>query len=113
MSAYAYRDEVGNIWASLLSEQEGSARQTHWTCEDGWIVGYSTERVSGGPPDIRGKFVAMAYRPIGKGSRSGDATRWKRVYLRGFAKRKTARARAEALYYAHSPKTAERAGRSA
>jgi hypothetical protein len=94
--------ELNRIWASTMAEIDGWARQQLWDCPDGWIVGYTTEPVHDGPPDITGKFVTLAYKPIGKGARSGKPTEWERVYRRGFAKRKTARARAEALYEKHS-----------
>jgi hypothetical protein len=80
---------------------DGSARQAMWQARDGWIIAYTTERITGGPFD--GKFATMAYKPVGKGARS-NPTEWKRVYWRGFAKRKSARARAEALYERHNAK---------
>ena len=90
------------------NERAGTAKQTLWTAPDGWVIGYTTERVTGGPPAIRGKFVCLAYKPVGPGSRSGrgKATEWVRVYQRGFTKRRLARARAEALYHQHSQRTA-------
>lgn len=87
---------------------QGSARQQQWQCEDGWIVGYTTSRIVGGAND--GKFAAMAYKPKGPGSRSGDPDHWDRVYYRAFAKRTSARARAETLYWRHCPKRAARNG---
>lgn len=87
---------------------DGTARQQTWSCPDGWLVSYTTEPVrwsAGGRYD--GKFVVMAYKPVGKGARSGrgKASRWVRVYIRAYTKRKTARARAEAIYTQHSPKS--------
>lgn len=94
-------------WAPLLMP-DGSARQTQWSAEDGWIIVYTTERVDRGRWE--GRFVTMAYRPEGKGSRSGrgKASRWRRVYARPFSTRKAAKARALALYAAHSPRWAAR-----
>ena len=85
---------------------DGSARQRQWSAEDGWIIVYTTERVDRGR--WGGKFVTMAYRPEGKGSRTGNAERWRRVYARPFATRKAAKARALALYREHSPRWAAR-----
>jgi hypothetical protein len=86
----------------------GSARQCQWLAEDGWLIIYTTSRVEGGPD--HGKFLAMAYKPVGKGSRGGKATaeQWHLVYRRPFTKRKDAKARATALYYQHSPKAKAR-----
>lgn len=42
-----------------------------------------------------GKFAAFEYRPIGKGSRTGKARRWKIARELHFAQRKTAKARAQ------------------
>lgn len=81
---------------------DGYAAQRTWTAEDGWIVVYTTERVTGGKN--AGRFVTMAYRPRGRGSRTGKARQWIRVYLRGFSTRKAAKARAVTLYRQHSPK---------
>lgn len=81
---------------------DGSARQATWNAEDGWIIVYTTERVDRGR--WAGRFVTMAYRPEGPGSRTGKASRWTRVYARPFVTRKGAKARALALYREHSPK---------
>lgn len=94
----------------IARQRDGEARLTEWLCEDGWIVTYSTTRVVGGPPAIRDKYVVMLHKPVGKGARGGRRTAqsWQRTYMRGFAKRKTARARAEALYWQHNPTRAAR-----
>lgn len=91
--------------AELLGRMQpdrGAARQALWPCEDGWIVGYTTERIKGGPHD--GKFVVLGYRPVGKGSRSGKADEAVLTYERAFSTRRAARRRADALYRKHSPK---------
>jgi hypothetical protein len=78
------------------------AKQTYFrTCKDGWMVGWTTERVVNGPDD--GKYLAIAYKPIGKGARGGRATaqQWERVYRRAFTTRKAAKARAVALWNKH------------
>ena len=97
------------IFADYMAEKSGSASQTTWECEDGWLVAYTTTRVEGGPHD--GKFVTMAYKPIGKGARTNPA-HWERVYIRAFSKRKLARARADHLFYQHSQNRAEKHGRT-
>ncbi len=45
-------------------------------------------------PCDRGRYYAFTYRPVGKGSRSGKAKRWKLVDLVSFARRNKAKARA-------------------
>jgi hypothetical protein len=94
--------ELNRMWAEVMLETEGSAPQQLWSCRDGWIVGYTTGRVQGGPPEIRDRFATMAYKPIGKGARSGNPSEHVRVYIRGFATRKAAKRRAEQLYEKHS-----------
>lgn len=81
---------------------DGSARQATWTAEDGWVIVYTTERVDRGR--WAGRFVTMAYKPVGSGARSGKAKEWRRVYARPFTKRRDARARAIDLYREHSPR---------
>lgn len=88
-------------WRQRMAEQSGSARQALWSCKDGWIVGYTTERVRGGGK-LEGKFVTLAYKPVGKGARTGKASEHVLVYKRAFSQRKMARTRAEALYNQHS-----------
>jgi hypothetical protein len=84
----------------LFASPDGEVeRQQLWQARDGWLVGYTTTKVIGGPHD--GKFVAMAYKPRGEGARSGDPSSWERVYWRGFAKRRSAKARAITLYDRH------------
>jgi hypothetical protein len=89
-------------WAAMFAP-DGLARHVTWTCDDGWLVGYTTERIRHGGAN-EGKFAAMAWRPYGRGARGGrrGARQWKRVYFRTFSKRKSARARAEKMYHQHS-----------
>ncbi len=81
----------------------GSAPHQDWACEDGWIVGYTTGRLYGG--ENEGKFAAFAYKPIGKGARSGKgkANEWELHTWTVRATRKGAKKRAVQLYYRHSP----------
>jgi hypothetical protein len=87
---------IGGRIADYLNRRDGTARQTHSICEDGSVVTYTTSRVEGGPHD--GKFLAMLYRPRGKGARSGNASEHVRTYIRAFSTRKAAKARAIELY---------------
>lgn len=89
--------------ALLETEREGYARQALWECEDGWVIGYTTERITGGPH--HGKFATLAYKPYNK---SGAV---ERVYLRAFSKRKLAKERAITMFAQHSPRWARRHGR--
>lgn len=104
--------EAGRRLLSVLDrmwgDRQGRAAQRLWDCEDGWIIGYTTTRVQGGPN--HDQFVVLAYRPTGRGARSGKPSSWKISYRRGFATRKTAKRRALQLYYRHSPKRAARHG---
>jgi hypothetical protein len=90
---------------------DGHAKQWMVTAEDGWLVAYTTERVQGSR-SWDGKFVVMAYKPVGKGARGGraKAESWKRVYARPYATRKAARARAYDLLAIHSPRWFARQG---
>lgn len=99
------RDILGTF-DDLARARDGVARITYWSCEDGWTIAYTTSRVQGGPHD--GKFITQAFRPKGKGSRSGSGEYWVQVYRRAFSTRKAARARAVALFLKHNPKWAAR-----
>lgn len=100
---------VMEMYADAMVERDGYASTAQWECEDGWLVLYTTERITGGPHD--GKFLCQAFKPYGKGART-NPQHWKEVYRREFAKRKSARARAEVLFYKHSPKRAAKHGRA-
>lgn len=75
-----------------------------WLAEDGWHIVYTTTKVEGG--EHHGRFITMAYKPVGKGARGGrkGAQEWERTYLRAFSTRKAAKVRAVALYRQHSPR---------
>jgi len=88
-------------WAGR--QRDGEARQALWQCDDGWIVGYTTGRIKGGPLD--GKFATMGFKPRGKGARSGDPENgWERVYYVKAASRKLAKQRAMRLWDKHNSK---------
>ena len=82
-----------------------------WQCPNGWIVGYTPGRVEKGP--ATGKFVTVAYKPIGRGARSGDAAKHAMAYERAFTTRKAAKAHAETLYTKHNTPPAQQATRGA
>lgn len=58
----------------------------------GWMYCWTTERMNDG------KYAAFIYKPIGKGARTGKATRWEMVKELHFTKRNTAKARALKWY---------------
>lgn len=53
-----------------------------------WMYCWTTEKMGDG------KYAAFIYKPIGKGSQSGNARRWEMVKEIHFTKRSTAKARA-------------------
>lgn len=92
------RELLGNRFTSPDGEVE---RQRLWQTDTGWIVGYTTTKVMGGPHD--GKYATMAYKPLGKGARSGEPENgWERVYFKGAAKRRVAKDRALRLHNQHT-----------
>lgn len=74
-------------------------RYRYWQ-HAGWMYCWTTERVNG-------KFVAMAYRPEGKGSRTGKASQWRMVKEVSFVNRNKAKARARQWYEAAKAKATE------
>lgn len=82
----------------------GSSRNQRWECEDKYIVGYSTEKITGsvgGKYD--GKFACIVWKPV---KSKGKIIKWEIKYFRAFRQRKKAREYAEKFYYQHSPKQA-------
>src|SRR3990172_551640 len=63
--------------------------QLYWQDYRGWQYGWTTERMGDG------RYAAFIFKPVGKGARTGKATRWKKVKEVHFAKRSTAKARAK------------------
>lgn len=97
------------VMARLEAEarlRDGVAATAEWVGEDGWIIIYTTSRIEGGPHDR--KFLCQAFKPVGKGARTGKATEWQQSYRREFSTRKAARKRAIELYAQHSPEWATR-----
>jgi hypothetical protein len=92
-----------------LYSPEGLAPTCDWQAEDDWIVSYTTKRIRGGT--LGGAFAVFVYRPIGPGSRSGNAKRWQREQTITTGTRREAKERAVAIYYAHSPIKAAKHGK--
>ena len=102
VSLFDWMDRRGLNWLVPVEHQPATARQAFFrTCRDGWVIAYTTGRISGGPD--HGKFAVLAYKPIGAGSRSGrrGAQQWELAYSRAFARRHLARSRAEVLFSRH------------
>jgi hypothetical protein len=100
--------ELNRALERMMGDYAGRADQAQWRAEDGWIIGYTTSRIVGGPH--AGKFLVQAFRPYGKGARTNPG-QWRVVYEREYATRKSAKARALVLYGQHSPKWKARQGR--
>jgi len=78
----------------------GSYRRARYiNCPDGWYIRRTTTPLVGG--DHEGKFAVVAYKPVGKGSRSGGAKSWELVYFRAFNKRSDAKKRCHAIAQQH------------
>lgn len=80
--------ELQDLMASLMPRQ---ARYRYYRGPRGEMYCWSTER-------IRGKYVCWTYQPYGKGSRSGDPTKWRQRDRVTFSRRKKAKARAYQRY---------------
>jgi hypothetical protein len=75
---------LNEIAAAIFGEQPSYRYFRHGQ----WRFGWTTERVG------NDKYAAFIYRPIGPGSQSGKAKRWKLIKEVRFKKRCTAKARA-------------------
>ncbi len=83
------------VWGAILAAEPALAalfsRQPayrYWTDPRGYRYCWTTERMSDG------KYAAFTYRPVGKGSRSGKATRFKLAREVHFRTRRAAKQRA-------------------
>ena len=83
---------------------EGLGRQAQWTCEDDWVVMYTTQRIKHGTLD--GLFATTIFKPKGRGSKRI----WERVKLYRCDTRREAKQWALRAYYEHSPKAAAKHG---
>lgn len=90
-------------FAAMFSP-EGLARQTTWSCEDDWMVSYTTSRIRAGKLD--GLFAVSIYKPKGRGRQRV----WERVKLHTCDTRKEAKQIATRVFYEHSPKRAAKHG---
>jgi hypothetical protein len=68
---------------------------TYWE-DEGWMFCYTPWKA------INGKYYCWTYRPVGKGSRSGNPEGWKMEGLVSFSKRKLAKQRAYDRLVKHS-----------
>lgn len=86
----------------------GSSQNCKWECEDKYLVGYSTGKITnsrGGKYD--GKFACIVWKPI---KANGKIYKWEIKYFRAFNQRKKAKEYATKFYYQHSPKRAAKHG---
>jgi hypothetical protein len=78
------------------------ARWAYWQDKGGPMFVYNTERIHTVDPDdpANGKFESGVFEPYGPGSRSGKATRWRKVEAESslHSLRRDAKARAFRLY---------------
>lgn len=98
--------EISARIEASLPAPDGRAKQAHWQAEDGWIIAYTTARVTGGPH--HGRFAVLAYKPTGTGARTGHAASFERVHLRAFSSRRAAKTRAVTMFRRHSPRWSAR-----
>ncbi len=75
----------------FLELKPGQCEYRHWE-ENDWMFCYTPWK------DTEGWYWAWTYKPYGKGSRSGNPTRWKAVGFVKFRSRKKAKKRAEDRY---------------
>lgn len=92
-------DEANALNARFRDLMKSHLREPRWlyfesTVLPGWRFGWTTER------DHEGTFASFVQRPIGPGSRTGTAKRYKQERIAYHKKRKDARARAERLLVA-------------
>lgn len=101
-------DELNRALARMMPRDP---RMQQWECEDGWIVGYTTERFGTGSdpfdltphggPSGTGKFGFFVYKPERV---KGEVQSWKLTRHRYLAKRKDAKRLAVIAYWQHCPK---------
>lgn len=92
-------EAANRIFAGLLSEvfPSGPARTSrnkflYWETPDQRLYGYTPWK------DSNGDYFTLVYKPVGKGSQSGKARRWKLIERVCARTRKTAKARAYKRY---------------
>lgn len=108
MTAQEISDDLNRVLARMRPRDP---RMQQWECEDGWIVGYTTERFGTGtdPFDLNphggdsgtGKFGFFVYKPM---RTRGEVTTFKLVRHRYLTKRKDAKRLAVVAYWQHNPK---------
>lgn len=75
---------------------EGKHQYRYFESKDQWMFCYTPWK------DEDGNYWSWIYRPVGKGSRTGDPRRWRMTKPLKSRKRKTASARAERMYKKHT-----------
>ena len=107
MSAQDTRDAALRAAQDVLNEvfamEVGREPRYRYFGHRGWLYCWTTERMGDG------KYASFVYRPIGPGSQSGKAKRWKLTKETHFTKRSTAKAHALNWYRAACKQSRERA----
>ena len=93
---------MSTVEERIRSFMPREARWAYWQQDGGPMFVYNTERIQSANPDDPGnsKFESAVFEPYGTGSRSGKATRWRKVDGMSslHALRRDAKARAYRLY---------------
>lgn len=102
------QDDLNRVIARMRPRDP---RMASWECEDGYIVGYTTERFGTGydpfdlgkhdGPSGTGKFGFFVYKPE---RRKGEIVSWALTRHRYLSKRKDAKRLAVVAYWQHNPK---------
>lgn len=86
----------------------GGSQHCKWRCEDDYIVGYSTAKITNSiGKKYDNKFACIVWKPV---KLKGKIIRWEIKYYRAFRQRKKAKEYALKFYYEHSPKAEKRHG---
>ncbi len=82
-----YTEMLNRLAAQIFGREP---KWRYWEDERGWMYGWTTEKMGDG------KYAAILFKPVGKGSRSGrrKVERWQKVREVHFVKRSGAKARA-------------------
>lgn len=76
----------------------------YYESDDGWRFAYTPWK------DENGDYFYWTYKPVGRGARSGDPTKWKAINIVSTRKRKTAKEWAYRRYQKRKEKIAKRTG---
>ena len=105
MTAQEISEDLNRVLSRMTPRDP---RMQEWECEDGYIVGYTTERFGTGVspfdlssgPSGTGKFGFFLYKPE---RRKGEIVSWRLVRSRYLNKRKDAKRLATVAYWQHNP----------